>query len=237
MKHFLLVILLSISPVFFACCGKQNENSNGNYRNFSEQLEESCGVNISPDEQRTRDYFAKSDAMAEIYSADEIEAIRAFSNYDWAVKINYSLRTGQPLEESDQKMVDTLLSAFEKYATRQDVVVYRGVDDYRKLFDGKLPHEGMEKQWDGFVSTTICRCIAEDYSRRTDDSVVIELFVPKGTHGIMMGTEKLSSVCKTDKEFLLPHQTKVKVISVEKRINSYYVRVRVVPHLLSNTID
>ena len=180
------------------------------------------------DEQRTRIYFEKSDRVTEIYSAEEIEAIRAYSDYDWAVKINNSLRTGQPLDADDQKKLETLLFAVEKYTTGQDVVVYRGVNDYKKLFGGELPTEGMQVQWGGFVSTTINRYIAENYSGQTEDSVVIELLVPKGTHGIMMGTEKLSDACRRDKEFLLPHQTKVKVISVEKTSNGYNIRAIVI---------
>ena len=206
---------------------KQMVKPDSGFRYALDDLKEKYGVDISPHEQRTRDYFAKSDETAQIYNEEEIEAIQHYSNPAWATNINGKLRNDVALEPDDQKQVAVLRSAIEKFAVDQDIVVYRGVDDYKKVFDG-LPKEGMEREWDGFVSTTINRYIADDYSKYTKDSVVIELVVPKGTHGIMMGTEKLSKTHRKDKEFLLTDKTLVKVISVEKKNNGYYVKANVV---------
>jgi hypothetical protein len=180
-------------------------------------------------ELRTREYFEKSDEMAEIYNAEEVEVIRAYSDREIAAKINECLRTDETLlHVEDQRRVKVLHNAIEKFAFDEDIVVYRGFDDYKKAFDGQFPVEGQKTIWNGFVSTTIDRHTAGRYSRYTEDSVVIELVVPKGTHGIMMGTEKLSLAHKNDKEFLLSHETRIEVIVVEKKTNGYYVKARVV---------
>ena len=86
----------------------------------------------------------------------------------------------------------------------------------------------MKRKWKGFVSSTINRHIAGGYSEYGENSVVIELVVPKGTHGIMMGTDRLSRVHRQDKEFLLPDNTEIQVISIEKKYNGYYVKAKVV---------
>ena len=208
------------------------------YRYSLEQLQREYGVDISPHEQRTRKYFEKSQMKAGIYDNEETTAILDYSKSGVARRINGYLRTGKPsLNKEDMARIESLRAAMEKFTIDQDIVVYRGVPEYSWLFDEKWfdekwreenPEVVMKKQWSGFVSSTINRHIAGNYSEYAKDSAVIELVVPKGTHGIMMGTDKLSVAHRKDKEFLLPENTEIQVVSIDKKHNGYYVKAKVV---------
>jgi SPP1 gp7 family putative phage head morphogenesis protein len=198
------------------------------FRYSLDALRDQYGVDISPHEQRTRDYFVKSEKAESLYDDEEVAAIWQFSEPKGAGEINSASRKKQPIGAANQTHVDQLRTAIEKFSLEEDIVVYSGIDDCKNLFEKQMPVKGTKTTWDGFTSTSINRYIADGYSGYTADSAVVELVVPKGTHGIMMGSKRLSKDRIKDKEFLLAEETQIKVISVEKKYNGYYIRAKVI---------
>lgn len=103
----------------------------------------------------------------------------------------------------DQAMADNTLSA--------DVRVYRGLDEVDWLDDLK---PGAEISDHAYTSTSIDREIAEDFaSYGEDNGVVLEILVPKGTHGIKMtGYEETSD----ELEVILDRGVRIVVDSVKR---------------------
>ncbi|GHT22506.1 hypothetical protein FACS189419_05150 [Planctomycetales bacterium] len=137
------------------------------------------------------------------------------------------MKEGDDGYEEAKGIRQVIKEAMPKFALEEDTILFRGADNFRKLFEGKLPKVGDKRKWKGFVSTTINRYIADGYSQWTSDGVVVELTVPKGTNGIPLGMGKLSTVHTQDKEFLMNERTQYEVLSVEKKHNGYYVKARI----------
>jgi len=194
------------------------------FKRTIKDLEKYIGFKVAPAEMTTKEFFDFSDQNAENYTKEEQESSQWYSERENATTLNTALRNGEDkLSEELKQNIAQLESALSKYALPEDTILFRGARDAHLLFGGQLPHVGQTQKWKGFVSTTIGDYVAERYSKFAGDSVIIELHAPAGTNGIPMGTKKLSKVHQQDKEFLLKHETEIKVLSVEKKTNGYYV--------------
>jgi hypothetical protein len=165
------------------------------------------------------------------YSKPEKAAVRDYSVRELGAKINGVLRgtldPNDPNNAGAQRSGEVIRSAIPKYALEKDTLLYRGADDYKKLFYGKMPIVGDKITWSGFASSSIDRNVSEKYAKNGQDRVIVEMAVPKGTHGVPMGNKRLSAEI-TDKEFLLDHKTTIKVISVEKTKAGLFVKAKVI---------
>jgi len=223
-------------------------DSDKGFKRTVEGLRTTYNIDISPAEMTTKQFFEFSEKNAENYTTAEQEVSRWYSEPDNASAANGLLR-GKPLDweknETLKKLlkgdktkdeiekeiwgnIKTLDTAIPKCSLPENTILFRGCREIRWLFDGEIPKVGKEKKWESFTSASIERPISDRYSAYTKDSVVVELHAPKGTTGIPLGTPKLSNVHNQDKEFLLGQNTWVKVKSVEKKTNGWYVIAEII---------
>ncbi|GHT19004.1 hypothetical protein FACS1894189_7490 [Planctomycetales bacterium] len=203
-------------------------NPDKGYFRTVKELETILGEPIVPKEWTLKDFYEDSEAMVPKYSPEERKAIYDYSNPEIASAINNMLRRRIAKTDELLQQVNILQEAMKKYELPEDTIVFRGVADYRWLFPDGLPTVGFQTTWEGFTSTSVLFPKASDYSKYTKDSVVFEIVAPKGTHGIPLGSTKLSQHLDTDREFLLNDKTKVEVTGVEKKGHGYYIKVRIV---------
>jgi hypothetical protein len=104
-------------------------------------------------------------------------------------RINTTLREGRPLTPEIERLDEAMAAS----TTSRPVVLYRGVNDRQTggravavtlgLPDGPLPEDLTGHEWTepGFAATTQRRGIAEVFAAG-DDTVLLEIRVPPGTH-------------------------------------------------------
>ena len=106
-------------------------------------------------------------------SDKEEEALSTYVSIKYR-EINKQMREGN-LSDENKKTVDTILGAIKKNKTKEEIMVYRGIE-------GKFD----ESKSKGFVSTSVDKKVAQQFSGRKKGEVE-KITIPKETPAIYMG--------------------------------------------------
>lgn len=96
-----------------------------------------------------------------------------------------------------------------QYTTKQDIVVYRGIDDsaYKLMIENAKKHIGTDLLEKGFLATSLVKGC--EFNRQ----IKLRIYVPAGTHAVYQGNvndeQKLYEVD-------IQHNAHLKIISIDK---------------------
>jgi hypothetical protein len=162
-------------------------------------------------------------------SSEEGKAIEDYTSGsgDYGV-VNTLLREGEqgmfPGEiKRGNELVGLIDSVIEKAPTlKEGIVTYRGIwgQEALSVFTNMKPGDTFIDS--GFSSTSLNRKIAENFARsnQANGGIVLEIVNPKGSKGIFPLATRTEIVKEyveytSEKEWLLPRNSKFKVLSVE----------------------
>lgn len=156
-------------------------------------------------------YFSKKvKDFIKALSPEQEQAIRAYTGT--AYEINGILRQGLSLTGEDEDFIIFLDSALNMISLDENIILYRGFDNnllsaYNvETIDDLMGHTLVDK---GYMSTS-----PELVDIASDRYAYFEIKAPAGTRGAYVST---LSEFSNEKEYLLPRNTKIKVIDVIDR--------------------
>ena len=119
--------------------------------------------------------------------------------------INERYRTGRTLDDVDSSIPDMI----NKYTTKQDIVVYRGVCDhvYELMIENAKMHPGTDLLEKGFLATSLVKGCELHYKKK------LRIYVPAGTHAVYQGNvNDEQGFYEVD----IQHEAHLKIISIDK---------------------
>lgn len=156
-------------------------------------------------------YFSKKvKDFIKALSPEQEQAVRAYTGT--AYEINGVLRQGLSLTRDDEEFINFLDSALNIMSLDENIILYRGFDNnllsaYNvETIDDLMGHTLVDK---GYMSTS-----PELVDIASDRYAYFEIKAPAGTRGAYIST---LSEFSNEKEYLLPRNTKIKVIDVIDR--------------------
>nr|WP_187433311.1 ADP-ribosyltransferase [Serratia marcescens] len=165
---------------------------------------------------------------------EEKDVLSRYSNFDYT-EINASLYIEDyPDAEEWKNDIDRLTQCIDRKKIPDNIVVYRGVPDPDIIFgeDGhKLTAEELNEKYSGqlilhksFMSTSIKRDVAEDFTANGDLKLVLTIKAPKTKKGLFMGnvTEH-----PEEDEILFQRSTFLEIESVGQNGNILEVQARI----------
>ena len=153
-----------------------------------------------------------SDVISPYHESDSHQAIKDYSG-SYSSKINPKLRSGEKLDKEDQEKVDAINRGIALAGELpKPITVWRGLSDEGENFkiDKYEKMIGQTVRLDGFQSTSVDPGIAAKYSYGPK-TAVLEI---KTKHGIYLDDN--TSIFANEKEFLMGHGWKYKVVGVER---------------------
>ncbi len=153
---------------------------------------------------------------------DEFEraAVKNYTDRDIGFQINNHLYNGAPASKDILDTIELMDQALQQASLPEDMFLYRGVRpdiwEIMRVDPGYIT-PGDEVVQKGFLSSTHDRSLAWKYAsekaKDADEMATIELLAPKGTQALSLETHSYSP---DDKEILINHNTKFKVIEARK---------------------
>lgn len=160
--------------------------------------------------------------LKKVITASEASLIREYSGNLYK-PINEYLRSGIGTDEIKLKS-QQLNKAVRKTQLREDAILKRGVSGKTLK---QLGIKGLgEHTLSGMTSTTVDPETSKIFmNSKLKRKVYFEMIAPKNTKGMYI--EELSHY-KNEKEFLLPHKTKITIESIEEKEDYTHVKARII---------
>ena len=155
-----------------------------------------------------------------------------YSNINFYLYNKEALKNN-PFDTSVQKNIDEQILKMDNIIQKNnipfDTTVYRGVHSLNSLPKSILI-PGSKISFAGFVSTTTDKEWAESFTNNKNNSVIMEIDVPKGTNSIFI--EKSAARNLTENELLLNRDLNYEVLSVKNESkygnNIYKIKLGIV---------
>jgi len=135
---------------------------------------------------------------------DELTAISQYSNYSFGRMNDFLRGLDSTAPEVTQKYIRDLKTAISKGKVPDNIISYRGIHSgIADKFKGKT---GLILEDKGFLSTTLSKEKGIFFGRKTENGILLKLYVPKGTNGISfnaVGTwsEEFELILRPDLKF------------------------------------
>lgn len=148
----------------------------------------------------------------------ESNAVQRYSGDSTYEKIRNSITGKIPMSDAIQSDINLIDSAIEKSTVKEDVTLFRGVDPQHPLskqFDSLKGGEIIEDV--SFQSTSLNIRTARNFSLdraewdSDDMGIVMKILTPQGTKALPI----IDSQNQIEQEFLLPRNSKFKVVSTD----------------------
>lgn len=166
-------------------------------------------------EDKSEDVFSSYDSQLNELSKEETDSLINYREKTFR-GINSRLRQNVDLDKTLKDEVKNIDSAIGKVELQQDTVLKRGIGSNAASFFESLK-EGDTYQDKGYSSTTVSDK-ALDAFRGEEGSFELVINAKKGSNALPMqnlGDESLKRTYKDEKEFLLPRNSKFKVLKKE----------------------
>lgn len=153
---------------------------------------------------------------------DELAAAKAYAGQLY-VRINETLRFGNQADSEVQQTIDCLDSAIGKSETKEDLVVYRGVDaEYAAQLAKRELRAGDRIVDAGFVSTSKHKSVAKRFLGFVGGGMLIKVRIPSGSKALLMNPY---SECPDEDEILLSRDAEMRVIGYDEKEDALEVEV------------
>ena len=166
-------------------------------------------------------------------TADERGAINLYSGSSYG-SINNPLRdrVAHSYEHAKEaaKRIDKAMK--RGGATPEDLTLFRGVNSGHPI--SAIANKGLLRAGDEFTdwaysSSSLSETVAQGFAGYGEGGVVMDLTVPKGTKGVWMGYRPGGSALSgiaSEKEFLLPRGTTIRIDSFDRTGHNGQIRIR-----------
>ena len=168
--------------------------------------EEETGTKLTDKEKEALDVYAGGTETKKRWGfPEDAEAYQEINTYH---------RTGEALIAGDEEVEEVskyLDAALEKNTLAEKTTVYRGIDEeFMPGADEIKPGETFTEY--GYMSTTRDKSVAEQYPVGGGAGTILEIELPAGAHAVDLNQYDTGD----DDEILLPRNTKLKILKVEK---------------------
>lgn len=145
-------------------------------------------------------------------TAEEIAAAKAYADQLYA-RINEALRFGAKANSVVRAAIAHLDSAIGKSETKEDLVVYRGVDEQYAAELARRELRAEDRIVDaGFVSTSKHKAVAKRFLGWAGGGMLLKIRIPSGSKALQM---RPYSECHDEDEILLSRDAEMRVIGYD----------------------
>lgn len=211
---------------------RKREKTTKPYDEWLKEIEDNAETKYNKDRDKILDTFNSSsfksvnfmnlDNLKEVLTPDEAILIRSYSDTLYK-PVNEYFRTGAGSDETKVE-ARAINKAINKTELKEDVLLRRGVAG---LTLRQMGIDGLgETTLKGLISTTFNPETSKMFMKmKQKRKVYMEIIAPKGTKGMYI--EDLSKY-RNEKEFLLPHKTKIMVESIKEKEEYTHVKARII---------
>ena len=139
--------------------------------------------------------------------------------------INMALRNLPEVDEEDAKKyaresyweylddAKMIRQYIEEYILPENIVAYRyiSLQGLKGLFGSYFCWKGREGKDKGFMSTSLLKSCAQNFTQKDGIGLILKLFIPAGTHALYASQDNYGNNLLREYELLLPPRMKLKV--------------------------
>ncbi len=200
---------------YYGHSGRKGQVGGSTKRDISSSSYEVISIGLSTHIE-AREYMRT--ALDSDLSSEENSSIRSYSGSTHYEKIRKAVMGTIPMTDELQSDINNLDSAIAKSTLKKNTTLFRGVKPTHPISQKLNELQGGEILEDvSFQSTSLNRMTATDFTADRDDwesmdtGVVLRILAPKGTNALPI----LNSKNSQEQEFLLPRNSKFKVVSAD----------------------
>ena len=142
----------------------------------------------------------------------EYKAVDGYKGSDYRA-MNLALRTATPMDATNFNLCEGMDTASKAATFPEDVVMYRGVKDYKEMKIDNPATMGKTTPGyvdNGFMSASFSKRFAADWASGETHQVMLELKVKAGTKGVHIG--QVRGYSDSEQEVVFPRGTFWKVV-------------------------